>query len=92
MDWASQAAPENLDRLAGVVDEIVFQTYRGHATVRNIDAYAARLSRLAIPFKLGLVEGGDWREPASLAGNPNFRGFVVFLVNHAANAREPASQ
>lgn len=88
MDWASQAAPEDLDRLAGVVDEIVFQTYRGRATVRNIDAYVERLSRLAIPFKLGLVEGGEWSESASLAGNPNFRGFVVFLVNRAANAKK----
>jgi hypothetical protein len=88
MDWASQAALEDLDRLGGVVDEIVFQTYRGRATVRNIDAYVARLSRLAIPFKLGLVESGDWREPASLAGNPYFRGFVVFLVNRATKARE----
>lgn len=92
MDWASQAAPEDLDRLAGVVDEIIFQTYRGRATVRNIDAYVARLSRLAIPFKLGLVEGGEWREPASLAGNPNFRGFVVFLVNRAVRAREPSGR
>jgi hypothetical protein len=92
MDWASQAAPEDLDRLAGVVDEIVFQTYRGRATVRSIEAYVARLSRLAIPFKLGLVESGDWREPASLAGNPNFRGFVVFLVNSAAHAKEPAGR
>jgi hypothetical protein len=92
MDWASQAAPEDLARLAGVVDEIVFQTYRGRATVRDIDAYLARLSRLAIPFKLGLVEGGYWREPASLAGNPNFRGYVVFLVNRAADTRESPTQ
>jgi hypothetical protein len=83
MDWASQGSPEDLGRLSGVVDEIVFQTYRGRTTIRNIDAYVARLSRLAIPFKLGLVEGGDWRTPAALAGNPNFRGYVVFLLKSA---------
>jgi hypothetical protein len=86
MDWASQAAPDDLASLSGVVDEIVFQTYRGRTTIRNIDSYVARLSRLAIPFKLGLVEGGDWRTPAALAGNPNFRGYVVFLLRTASGA------
>jgi hypothetical protein len=84
MDWASQAASEDLNELAGVADEIVFQTYRGRSTIANVDAYVARLSRLSIPFKLGLVEGGVWREPSALAANPLFRGYVVFLLNRPA--------
>jgi hypothetical protein len=36
-----------------------------------------------LPFKVGLVQGGDWREPAGLAEEPNFRGYVVFLLNPA---------
>jgi hypothetical protein len=35
---------------------------------------------LKIPFKLGLVEGGQWRAPLSLRLNPSFKGYVVFLV------------
>jgi hypothetical protein len=81
MDWASQGAPEDLDELAGVVDEIVFQTYRGRDTVPDIGAYLARLGRLRLPFKLGLVEGAEWTAPADLEGNPLFRGYVVFLRN-----------
>jgi len=81
MDWASQAAPEDMDALAGTVDELIFQTYRGRETVRDIDAYVARLSRLHIPFRLGLAEGAAWTPPAALARNPHFLGYVVFLRN-----------
>lgn len=83
MDWASQGALDDLGKLAGVTDEIVFQTYRGRSTARNVEAYVARLARLAIPFKLGLVEHGEWSPPPGLRGNPNFLGYVVFLLNRA---------
>jgi len=36
---------------------------------------------MKIPFKIGLIHGGDWRAPPSLAANPWFRGYVVFLRN-----------
>ncbi|MDB5640693.1 MAG: hypothetical protein JWN07_10, partial [Hyphomicrobiales bacterium] len=81
MDWASQGDPRDLDAVAGVVDEVIFQTYRGRATVPDIDAYLRRLGRLRIPFKLGLAEGAIWPSPADVASNPNFRGYVVFLQN-----------
>jgi hypothetical protein len=81
MDWASQSSLEDIDGLAGTVDEIVFQTYRGRATVQNIDAYVARLGRLRVPFRLGLAEGAVWSESKKLADNANFRGYVVFLRN-----------
>lgn len=81
MDWASQGDPRDLDAVAGVVDEVIFQTYRGRATVPDIDAYLRRLGRLRIPFKLGLAEGAIWPSPADVASNPYFRGYVVFLQN-----------
>jgi hypothetical protein len=81
MDWASQGSPEDLSELAGIVDEVIFQTYRGRDTVENIDAYLARLDRLTIPFRLGLAEGASWPAPSSIAANKNFRGYVVFLRN-----------
>ncbi|HLL29409.1 MAG TPA: hypothetical protein VK403_00270 [Allosphingosinicella sp.] len=34
-----------------------------------------------LPFKIGLVQGGRWRPPPGLEAEPNFRGYVVFLVN-----------
>lgn len=85
MDWASQASPEDLNALAGSVDELVFQTYRGAQTVENIDAYLARLGRLRIPYRLGLAEGAEWSPPRALAQRPNFLGYVVFLRNLGAS-------
>jgi len=81
MDWASQAAPEDIDALSGTVDELIFQTYRGRETVSDIDAYLARLDRLHVPFRLGLSEGAAWSPPAALARHPQFLGYVVFLRN-----------
>jgi hypothetical protein len=34
-----------------------------------------------LQFRVGLVQGGRWIEPAGLRHNPNFKGYVVFLVN-----------
>jgi hypothetical protein len=81
MDWASQASPEDIDALAGAVDEIIFQTYRGRETVANLDAYLVRLGRVKMPFRLGLSEGAAWPGPDALTLPPNFLGYVVFLRN-----------
>lgn len=81
MDWASRAAPEDIDALGRIVDEVVFQTYRGRATVDHIDDYLARVGRVHTPFRLGLAEGAVWSPPKTLAHHPYFRGYVVFLRN-----------
>ncbi|HZZ89537.1 MAG TPA: DUF3142 domain-containing protein [Caulobacteraceae bacterium] len=81
LDWSSQGDSAALGELGGVVDEVVLQTYQGRRTIPGYQAYLARLSRMTIPFKLGLVEGGDWTAPDGLAANPWFRGYVVFLKN-----------
>lgn len=81
LDWSSQGDPAALAAVGGVVDEVVLQTYQGRRTIPGYDAYLARLGRVTIPFKIGLVQGGDWRAPPSLAANPWFRGYVVFLTN-----------
>jgi hypothetical protein len=86
MDWSSQGDSAALSTLGGVVDEVVLQTYQGRHTIPGYQAYLARLSRMTIPFKIGLVEGGDWTAPPDLAANPWFRGYVVFLKNPAAGA------
>jgi hypothetical protein len=81
LDWSSQGDSAALGALGGVVDEVVLQTYQGRRTIPGYEAYLARLSRMTIPFKIGLVEGGDWTAPPDIAANPWFRGYVVFLKN-----------
>jgi hypothetical protein len=81
LDWSSQGDPGALDTLGGMVDEVVLQTYQGRRTIPGYQAYLARLERLKVPFKIGLIEGGDWTAPPALAANPWFRGYVVFLKN-----------
>jgi hypothetical protein len=84
LDWSSQGDSASLSALGGVVDEVVLQTYQGRHTIPGYQAYLARLSRMTIPFKIGLVEGGDWTAPPDIAANPWFRGYVVFLKNPSA--------
>ena len=81
LDWSSKGDSDGLNRLAGVVDEVVLQTYQGRHTIPGYEAYMDGLKRLKLPFKIGLVQGGAWNAPRSLAANPNFKGYVVFLLN-----------
>jgi hypothetical protein len=34
-----------------------------------------------VPFRIGLLQDGDWQPPDGLQANPWFRGYVVFLRN-----------
>jgi len=83
LDWSSQGDPQDLDALGGAVDEVVLQIYQGRHVIPGYERYLERLDRLRIPFRIGLLEGGEWRQPASLGSNPYFRGFVVFVQNPA---------
>lgn len=83
LDWSANGEVAVLNGLADTVDELVVQTYRGRQTVTRYHAYLPALLRLTLPFKLGLVQGGEW-EPAwqqRLAELPNYGGEVVFLLN-----------
>jgi Protein of unknown function (DUF3142) len=81
LDWSSQGDSADLNQLASVVDELVLQTYQARATIPGYESYMAGLERLDMPFKIGLVQNGEWKAPAALAKDPDFRGYVVFLVN-----------
>jgi hypothetical protein len=81
LDWSSHGNPAGLAALAGVVDEVVLQIYQGRRVIPGYAGYLAALDRVAIPFRIGLLQGGDWETPDALAANPWFRGYVVFLVN-----------
>lgn len=80
MDWSAGGDPAALGGLAETIDEIVVQTYQGRRTIPGYGDYLASLRKLGMPYKVGLVEGGDWREPRGLATDPMFRGYVVFLL------------
>lgn len=80
LDWSANGDPASLGRLAGTVDEVAIQTYQGRATIPGYERYLRRLRGFPIPFRIGLVEGGQWREPSGLRENPRFRGYVVFLL------------
>lgn len=81
LDWSANADSQTLNALGQMVDEVVLQTYQGRATVEGYDHYLDRLERLRLPFRLGLVQGGQWCARPDLADNPAFKGYVVFLVN-----------
>ena len=81
LDWSANGDPTGLDALAGVVDEVVLQIYQGRRVIPGYGGYLRNLGRLKVPFRIGLLQGGEWDAPAGLGENPNFRGYVVFLLN-----------
>ncbi|MBV1689037.1 DUF3142 domain-containing protein [Novosphingobium sp. G106] len=80
MDWSAQGDPAALGKLAGTVDEVVIQTYQGRHTIPGYESYMTSLARLPLPYRVALVEGGEWRAPKTLAADPEFKGYVVFLL------------
>ena len=81
LDWSANGDPAGLDALAGVADEVVLQIYQGRKVIPGYRAYLQKLNRLKLPFRIGLLQGGEWQAPEHLADNPMFRGYVVFLLN-----------
>ncbi len=81
LDWGVNGNQAGLKALAGVADEVVLQIYQGRHVIPNYEVYVAQLKRMKMPFRIGLLQGGDWRVPADLESNPYFRGYVVFLLN-----------
>lgn len=81
LDWSSQGDSADLNAVADVIDEVVLQTYQGRNTIPDYKNYLVSLSRLDMPYKIGLVQGGEWQAPATLARDPDFKGYVIFLLN-----------
>ncbi|TSB01307.1 DUF3142 domain-containing protein [Sphingorhabdus contaminans] len=81
LDWSAQGDSTDLNRLAGVVDEVVLQTYQGRHTIPGYENYLKSLSRLKLPYRIGLVQNGVWKAPDDLNRDSEFKGYVVFLLN-----------
>ncbi|MGK9173988.1 DUF3142 domain-containing protein [Yokenella regensburgei] len=79
LDWAKTGNIDVLNTLP--VDELVIQSYQGRKTVPNYSEYLPALSGLRIPFKLGLVQGGEWDTTRVPHFSEHYRGTVVFMVN-----------
>lgn len=80
LDWASTGDIATLNRLP--VDELVVQTYQGRHSVQNYARYLPALRKLEIPFRIGLVQHGEWdpRYEKSLSSSRWYRGTVVFML------------
>ncbi|OAG67776.1 hypothetical protein A7D17_16250 [Xanthomonas floridensis] len=81
LDWSVNGRAQTLDALGSVVDEVVLQIYQGRAVIADYPVYVARLGALRVPFRIGLLQDGEWQAPPGLLANPAFRGYVVFLRN-----------
>jgi hypothetical protein len=79
MDWTTGAEARDLAALGGTIDELVVQTYQGETTIPGYRRYLPALERLDLPYRIGLIEGGEWAAPSDLAKDPQFEGYVVFL-------------
>lgn len=79
LDW-SHADANTIRALNQSLDEIVIQTYQGNKTIAHYQAYLPALGQLKMPFKIGLVQHGQWVTKPNLEKNPYFKGYVVFLL------------
>ncbi|WP_292940398.1 DUF3142 domain-containing protein [Novosphingobium sp.] len=84
LDWSANGDPAELARLAGLVDEVVIQTYQGRTTIPGYAAWFRHIDTLPLRHKIALVEGGEWTPPAALARDRRFAGYVVFLLKPSA--------
>ena len=80
MDWSANGDPAALAALKGTIDEVVIQTYQGRSTIPGYERYFARMTAFPLPFKIGVVERGQFDLPEAIAAAPNYRGTVVFLL------------
>jgi hypothetical protein len=81
LDWSANGDPKGLDALGGTVDEVVLQIYQGRQVIPGYETYLARLDRMKMPFRIGLLQDREWKAPDGLAANRAFSGYVVFLTN-----------
>jgi hypothetical protein len=85
LDWSANADPTGLDALSGAVDEVVLQIYQGRDVIPGYRSWLRNVDRIKVPFRIGLIQGGEWQAPPGLEKHPHFQGYVVFLVNRSDN-------
>ena len=81
MDWSAGGEASALSSLSEVVDEIVIQTYQGLDTITHYNDYLKTLNRIRFPYRIALVQGGNWAPTINFKEDKFFKGYVIFLVN-----------
>lgn len=87
LDWSSRADSGQVNQLRGLVDELVVQTYQGRHTIENYSAYLPRVSKLNMPFKIGLIQGGNWDAPRYISEVHGFAAMWCSCKTHVARNR-----
>ena len=80
MDWTNIQDAETLRLFRENINELVIQTYQGSTTISNYQQYLQKVSKLNLPYKIGLVQHGEWNKSLDFKSDPNFKGYVVFLL------------
>jgi hypothetical protein len=81
LDWSSNGDIKVINQLKTVVDEVALQTYQGRQTIPDYAVYLKKLHRLTLPFKIGVIQYGNWQPVKEVESHPWFRGYIVFLQN-----------
>lgn len=82
MDWTNIQDIETLRLFRENISELVIQTYQGSTTIANYQTYLKKVSAMKLPYKIGLVQHGEWNSNLKLDSDSNFKGYVVFLLRH----------
>lgn len=80
MDWTNIQDKETLRLFRENINEMVIQTYQGSTTIPNYQMYLKKVSAIKLPYKIGLVQHGEWNHQHKFENDPNFKGYVVFLL------------
>ncbi|MBL8320965.1 MAG: DUF3142 domain-containing protein, partial [Acinetobacter sp.] len=83
LDWGNMQDQQALQLLRENIDELVIQSYQGSTTIPNYQSYLKKVSKLQLPYKIGIVQHGEWNPELNFAADPNFKGYVVFLLRSA---------
>ncbi|RZG64337.1 DUF3142 domain-containing protein [Acinetobacter wuhouensis] len=82
MDWTNIQNQNTLRLFRENIDEMVIQTYQGSTTIANYQQYLKKVSALKLPYKIGLVQHGEWNPNLNFKADSNFKGYVVFLLRN----------
>jgi len=82
-DWLVNGKQQHLIAISKSVDEIIFQLYQYKTAYQNLTPYFTSLKASGLPFKLGLVQRGEYikSQLQQLTNLPNYRGSVIFTIN-----------
>lgn len=80
MDWSNITDTRTLVLLKASIDEIAIQTYQGTRTTVDYEKYLQRMTRLGLPFKVGLVQNGQFDHHPNYQKSALFKGHIVFLL------------